>query len=325
MSTNYSITHVTRFSYEAPITESVMEVRMQPINEGAQRCHRFELHTSPRARVHVYRDASGNAVHHFNIPAPHAKLLVTAKSAVEMLPMHALPDALPLDAWHAIDALAAGGEFWDYLMPGRFTESTALLIDLDRALALDRSVDPLTMARRATSGIFERFDYVPHSTRVDSPIDEALAAGRGVCQDFAHIMLALLRHHGLACRYVSGYVPHDTDHQHRSEPAATHAWVEVWMPGVGWAGFDPTNDGEARERHVRVAIGRDYADVPPTRGVFKGDAASDLAVAVKIGKVDAPPPPVVLGEPVWATREPAAAISIDQRAESDIQQQQQQQ
>jgi transglutaminase-like putative cysteine protease len=322
---NYSITHVTRFSYQAPITESVMEVRMQPISEGWQRCHRFELHTSPRARVHAYRDASGNAVHHFNIPAPHAKLIVTARSVVEMLPMPALPAALPLDAWQALDALEISGEHWDYRTPGRFTQPTALLRELDHALALDRRLDPLTFVRRTTTAIFERFEYVPKSTRVDSPIDEALHAGKGVCQDFAHIMIALMRMHGIPCRYVSGYLPHGADHHDRSEPAATHAWVEAWLPAFGWLGFDPTNDGEACERHVRVAVGRDYADVPPTRGVFKGDAASDLAVAVKIGRVDAPPPPVAIGEPVWATREEAPPIPFDRAVEEQIQQQQQQQ
>jgi transglutaminase-like putative cysteine protease len=321
---NYAITHVTRFSYQAPITESMMEVRMQPKSEDAQRCHRFELHTAPRARVHAYRDASGNAVHHFNIPAPHAKLIVTARSVVEMLHIPDLPDALPLDAWHAIDALESTGEHWDYRVPGRFTQSTTKLGELDRILALDRRVDPLTFVRRATAGIFERFEYVPKSTRVDSPIDEALQAGKGVCQDFAHIMLALLRVHGVPGRYVSGYLPHGADHHDRSEPAATHAWIEAWLPGLGWVGFDPTNDGEARERHVRVAVGRDYADVPPTRGVFKGDAASDLAVAVKIGRVDAPPPPVVIGEPVWASREDAPPIPFDRAVEEQIQQQQQQ-
>jgi len=322
---HYAITHVTRFSYDAPITESVMEVRMQPRNEGPQRCHRFELHTAPRARVHAYRDASGNAVHHFNIPGQHVKLLVTARSSVEMLAMPPLPPALPIDTWAAIDALEATGEHWDQRVPGFFTQPTPLLADLDRALGIDRTVDPLTFVRRVTTAIFERFAYVPKSTRVDSPIDEALETGRGVCQDFAHVMITLLRRHGMPARYVSGYLPHGSDHHDRSEPAATHAWVEAWLPGLGWAGFDPTNDGEAGERHVRVAIGRDYADVPPTRGVFKGDASSGLAVAVKIGRMDAPPPPVVLGEPVWATRETAAPAPFDNAVDDPIQQQQQQQ
>lgn len=322
---NYAITHVTRFSYQTPITESVMEVRMQPISEGWQRCHRFELHTVPRVPVHAYRDASGNAVHHFNIPAPHAKLIVTARSVVEMLHMPAPPDTLPIEAWEAIDALETTGEHWDYRAQGRFTQATPLLAELDRALGLDRQLDPLTFVRRVSTGIFERFEYVPKSTRVDSPIDEALRAGKGVCQDFAHVMIALLRLHGIPSRYVSGYLPHGADHHDRSEPAATHAWVEAWLPTLGWVGFDPTNDGEARERHVRVAVGRDYADVPPTRGVFKGDAASDLAVAVKIGRVDAPPPPVVIGEPVWATRDAPPAIPFDRALDAQVQQQQQQQ
>jgi transglutaminase-like putative cysteine protease len=321
---HYAIVHITRFSYDVPVTESVMEVRMQPRNEGTQMCHRFELHTVPRARVLAYRDASGNAVHHFNIPAPHVRLVITARSSVEMLPMTRVPEALPIDTWQAVDSLATSGEFWEYRQPSRFTHPTTHLADLARVLGVDRQVDPLTCARRITTGIFERFEYVPRSTRVDSPIDEALAAGRGVCQDFAHVMIALIRGHGLPCRYVSGYLPHGADHRDRSEAGATHAWVEVWLPTLGWVGFDPTNDGEAHERHVRVAIGRDYADVPPTRGIYKGEASSDLAVAVKIGRVDAPPPPLVLGEPVWATRDTTPPARYDE-ATSEVQQQQQQQ
>jgi transglutaminase-like putative cysteine protease len=135
------------------------------------------------------------------------------------------------------------------------------------------------------SAIYARFEYRRNATRVDSPIDEALESRRGVCQDFAHIMIALGRHLGVPCRYVSGYLFQQSDREVRSTDGATHAWVEALLPGMGWVGFDPTNDMVAGDRHIRVAIGRDYADVPPTRGVFKGLSAvkSELAVAVAVG------------------------------------------
>ena len=140
--------------------------------------------------------------------------------------------------------------------------------------------------RRLTTEIYDRFEYRPQSTRVDSPIDEALDARSGVCQDFAHIMIALVRDIGIPCRYVSGYLFHH-DRADRSSIGATHAWVEALLPDIGWVGFDPTNNRLAEDRHIRVAIGRDYSDVPPTKGVFKGVSAvrSELAVAVKVGPV----------------------------------------
>lgn len=126
------------------------------------------------------------------------------------------------------------------------------------------------------------------TTRVDSPIDDALQARRGVCQDFAHILIALIRRLGVPCRYVSGYLFRNEDLSVRSADGATHAWVETLLPDLGWIGFDPTNNLIADNRHIRVAIGRDYADVPPTRGVFKGAAASrsEVAVAVAVGSAE---------------------------------------
>jgi len=130
--------------------------------------------------------------------------------------------------------------------------------------------------------IYDYFEYVPRSTRVDSPIDEAIATHRGVCQDFAHTMIALLRHIGIPARYVSGYLYRSREDHDRSTPDASHAWVEVLLPHLNWVGFDPTNDLIAFNRHIRTAVGRDYADVPPTHGVFRGKTESELYVAVQV-------------------------------------------
>ena len=134
------------------------------------------------------------------------------------------------------------------------------------------------------SGLHQRFEYKPKSTRVDSPIDETLAARQGVCQDFAHVMIALVRLLGIPCRYVSGYLFEPADPR-RSADGATHAWVEAWLPDLEWVGLDPTHNSLTGEHHIRVAVGRDYADVPPTRGVFKGlsSVKSELAVGVSVG------------------------------------------
>jgi transglutaminase-like putative cysteine protease len=145
-----------------------------------------------------------------------------------------------------------------------------------------RRDDPLTVLRDLNSAINSAFEYTPNSTRVDSPIDEALRMRKGVCQDYAHIMITLARQLNIPCRYVSGYLYQHSRGAERSTGEATHAWVEAYLPGLGWIGFDPTNNTTTDERHIRVAIGRDYADVPPTRGVYRGKAESELAVTVRI-------------------------------------------
>ena len=135
-----------------------------------------------------------------------------------------------------------------------------------------------------SEAIHRRFTYRQQVTGVDSPIDHALESGEGVCQDFAHVMLACVRRRGIPGRYVSGYLFHGSDDT--SADGATHAWIEAFLPGLGWVGFDPTNNVIAGTRHIRVAIGRDYADVPPTKGVFRGRSANELAVAVQVSLAD---------------------------------------
>lgn len=282
---HYTIRHVTRFSYETPIAESMMEVRKQPRSDGTQRCVQFGLSTNPASRVMMYQDHDGNIVHHFNIPGKHSRLTVTAEALVESSASPPLPDRLGVNAWPQIRAITEKGEYWELLNPSTFARPTPRLADLSRELGISTGEDPMALLRRLTAEMFSRFEYSPRSTRVDSPIEEALAARRGVCQDFAHIMIALVRGVGIPCRYVSGYLFHRPDSHDRSADGATHAWVEALLPDLGWVGFDPANNLLAGDRHIRVAVGRDYADVPPTRGVFKGNSAvrSELAVGVSVG------------------------------------------
>jgi transglutaminase-like putative cysteine protease len=175
------------------------------------------------------------------------------------------------------------------LQPSHFARPTSLLHDLAGELRLDRKADPLTTLRCLNEALYNAFDYAPQSTRVDSPIDEAIAARRGVCQDFTHIMLALVRELGLPARYVSGYLYHQRESDDRSVEDASHAWVEVYLPEFGWTGFDPTNNLITSDRHIRVAVGGDYADVPPTRGIFKGKAQDELSVSVSVSLADTLP------------------------------------
>jgi transglutaminase-like putative cysteine protease len=161
----------------------------------------------------------------------------------------------------------------------RRTDALTAFIDR-RALDSLKRHDPLTALRQLSAALYDAFDYEAGVTDADSPIDHALAEGRGVCQDFAHIMIAICRTWGVPARYVSGYL--FTDSHDRSASGATHAWVEAFTPSLGWIGIDPTNNVLAGERHLAVAVGRDYADAPPSHGVFKGEAESRLSVGVSV-------------------------------------------
>jgi transglutaminase-like putative cysteine protease len=316
----YTINHLTRFRYSAPVTESVMEVRMQPLTEGNQRCLQFQLHTQPKARIQSYSDHQGNQVHYFNVPGQHTKLVITAESLVELTQPAPLPDSLPHSAWEDIKLLLNEYAAWDLVQPSHFARPSYELRAFAHEIAVQHGADPLTTLRRLNTAMYYAFGYSPQTTNVDSPIEEALQARKGVCQDFAHIMITIVRDLGIPCRYVSGYLFHRTEDNDRSEPDATHAWVEALLPNLGWVGFDPTNNLIAGERHARTAIGRDYADVPPTRGVYKGGATDNLQVAVRVSPSDAPLNQ--LPEPV--EQELPAAWKAEDALEAEQQQQQQQ-
>ena len=309
----YTIRHTTRFRYSAPISESIMEVRIQPRSEGHQYCLDFQLRTTPRANIMNYRGEFGNRVHHFNIPNSHNQLTIIAEALVDVNAPAPLPEALTPQAWDELDALTEDGDYWDTLMPSHFTEPSDLLYELAHQLDIRRRDDPLTVLRNLNNAIHRTFEYSPKTTRVDSPIDEALSLRKGVCQDFAHIMITLARHLNIPCRYVSGYLYRG---EGRFSGEATHAWVEAYLPDLGWVGFDPTNNSVTDERHVRVAIGRDYADVPPTRGVFRGKAESELAVSVRIAPTELAPAAEFPPEPLnWVP----STEEVDQRDQSQQQ------
>jgi transglutaminase-like putative cysteine protease len=285
----FSIRHLTRFRYSQPISESIMETRMHPRSDSHQHCLTFSLSVSPRCRVFTYRDHQGNNVQHFDIPGEHNQLVIVAESVVEQQALPDVPYFLSPDAWGALDDLVGSGDYWEMLLPSQFAVETAALTLLAEQMGVTRRDDPLMLVHELNQRLFDYFVYVPRSTRVDSPIDEAIVSGQGVCQDFAHTMIALLRHVRIPARYISGYLYRGREDHDRSTPDATHAWVEALMPHLGWVGFDPTNNLVARHRHIRTAVGRDYADVPPTHGIYRGRADSELYVAVQVENNEQPP------------------------------------
>ncbi|SEG43804.1 Transglutaminase-like enzyme, putative cysteine protease [Bryocella elongata] len=279
----YSIRHLTKFAYKSQVSESIMETRMHPRSDANQRCLTFHLSVSPRCRVFSYRDHLANHVHHFDIPGQHGQLVIVAESLVEVEPALELPEALDETAWEDMDREVHESDFWEMLLPSAFAEATPALEALATEFDLRRKDDPLTVLRTLNKQLYEYFDYKPKSTKADSPIELALSTKAGVCQDFAHIMIALVRTRlQIPCRYVSGYLFHGEGAHDRSVASATHAWVECFLPELGWVGFDPTNNLLVTDRHIRTAIGRDYADVPPTHGMFRGRTKSELTVAVRV-------------------------------------------
>jgi transglutaminase-like putative cysteine protease len=285
----FSIRHLTKFHYSNMISESVMETRMHPRSDSNQRCLSFSLSVSPRCRVFSYRDHLGNNAHHFDIPIEHTQLVIVAEALVEQQSLGELPHFLSGDAWKQLDALVAEGDYWEMLLPSEFAKPTPALMGLVDLFDVRRRDDPLMLLHELNGRLYSYFNYLPRSTRVDSPIDEAIESRNGVCQDFAHTMIALVRHLGIPCRYVSGYLYHGELNTDRSISDATHAWIEAFLPHLGWVGFDPTNNLVTHERHIRTAIGRDYADVPPTRGIYRGRSDSELYVAVQVTAFDQAP------------------------------------
>lgn len=299
----HHIFHDTIFSYDNPVRESIMEVRLQPRDDERQRCHDFHLTITPRTLIHSFCDALDNYVHHFNITTPLTTLVVRAESIVEVLSCPALPKRLPATSWNALDNLQ-NDPLLDMLLPSQFAQPTELLHAFMTQHAIRRGKDPLSTVSNISALLFETITYTPQSTSVDSPIDVVLTQQKGVCQDITHVMISICRTLGIPSRYVSGYLYHRRDDHDRSQSDATHAWLEVWLPELGWVGIDPTNRIWAGERHIRMAIGRDYADVPPTRGVYRGQANEHLEVVVAVNDANVhtqAPPPV---RPTWPQAAP---------------------
>jgi len=320
----YAVRHFTRFRYSRPVWQSVMEVRMHPRSEHIQRCFTFQLSVSPRARIFSYSDHLGNLVHHFDIPASHKHLTIIADALVDVDPPDALPDSLGPDAWGELDRMVELEDYWDVIRPSHFARPSPELAELARELGVSEreGKDPLEVLQYLNGTIYSAFSYVKESTTVNSPIEDALRNRAGVCQDFAHIMIALVRGLRIPCRYVSGYLHHSSWHPDRSADGATHAWVEALLPGLGWVGFDPTNNLVVGGRHIRTAVGRDYADVPPTAGTMKGRAETELQVRVRVTPSEAilPPDQEFASDEEWSR-----FLEKDQEAELLIAQQQQQQ
>jgi transglutaminase-like putative cysteine protease len=267
------IQHETRLAYSEAVAEAVAEVRMEPASDADQSCRSFHLAISPPAETFRYQDGFGNRVHHYNLLAPHREVTVLAASVVETHPQPREFSACTA-AW-PLDTELAGLDLLDYLSfrgPVRPTPRLGPVLEALRP----RPGQPLAdLVLGIARYIHDHFEYAPDATLASSPIDDVLEKGKGVCQDFTHLALGVLRSFGLAGRYVSGYI-HRPDKDSQS-----HAWCEAWLPGLGWMGIDPTNDCLVNEYFIKVAVGRDFTDVPPNKGVFRGRGRESIFVRVE--------------------------------------------
>ena len=286
----FRIHHRTTYRYAGEASESFMEARLTPVTDERQRLLARDFKTTPAGRVHGYTDYFGNAVETFAVAHRHGELILESRAEVETTPWAPPQAALEISVSEAKQIYRSHRlVLFEFLMPSPAIPMSAPVHRLANQFfkpghALGESL------LRLNRWIKAEFRYAPGSTRIDTPVAEALARRTGVCQDFAQVMIAVLRSAELPARYVTGYIETEAQRtaaeRKRPGPAAlvgaaeSHAWVEVFLPGGFWWPLDPTNDCVAGERHVKVSIGRDYLDATPTRGVFKGTRTERLEVAV---------------------------------------------
>jgi transglutaminase-like putative cysteine protease len=272
----FTIAHETTYFYDAPVNESYTVVHLQPRSDPQQFCTRYDLRLTPHAKVHRYTDRFGNDVQHFAILPAHRALSVTAHSSVVTLLPSDPPE--PLEATRALlDADPMVDEFYDFVHESAYVQFTPELAEF--LWELDGPGQQIgAWCTRVSRRIHESFTYDKDATTVRTTVREALLARAGVCQDYAHVMCAVLRSAAIPARYVSGYIFNGNSNVLGAE--ASHAWVEAYLPPYGWVGFDPTNNLMINEHFVKIAIGRDYRDVSPVRGVYRGTGQSEMSVNV---------------------------------------------
>ncbi len=278
----YQIEHVSTYSYSSPARHCALALCLQPRDDARQRLLRFEITTSPDAPQNSETDFFGNTRHVVNIHREHRLLEISARSSVELDGSAPVPDSLGAGAWEEIRSWKDLFSYWDFTRPSAFAKPSPALSGFVDELGIQACGDPLESLVRLLDTLHRSFRYVPGSTTVVSPIEHILESRLGVCQDYSHVMIAIARSWDIPARYVSGYLYENSQAGEDTTQAASHAWVECLLPGVGWVGFDPTNRCLAQERHVRVGVGRDYQDVAPVRGVFLGSGETRLDVHVKV-------------------------------------------
>lgn len=274
-----SLRYVTHFRYATPVWESHNSLRACPSSDDVQELLEYRVELMPEAPFYSYVDNWGTRVDTFDIPQSHDQLIVTAFARVRTNP-RPVPESGPFSGTADMTYIEDG---WRFLQPTRHTSWTPEVAS-EAKDAIQASTDVVEIVNAIEERVRDRVDYQPGATSIGAQPGDILADGSGVCQDFAHLTLSMLRSVGIAGRYVSGYFyASDPSEQAGDEDeivVATHAWVEVAVPGWGWWAIDPTNPSPVGERHIKIGHGRDYDDVTPLRGVYYGESDHFLAATV---------------------------------------------
>lgn len=281
------IQHMTRYVYGDPATDSVNEIRMTPRTNSRQSCYSHEVMVEPSTALLTYEDYFGNRVHAFTVNKPHQELTIRVRSVVSTQEtVWPEPALLPDVELELMQSDSFYDRFVEYLLPTVYTAFTPELEAYARPYKPgNEGIYP--WAQELNRRIHGDLTYDPDATHVHTTVNETLELRRGVCQEYAHLMLAVCRYHGVPARYVSGYhFVGDITGNNADFEQASHAWVEVLIPGSGWRGFDPTNKVETGWRYVKLGHGRDYKDIVPVKGIYRGSGNQNLMVKVDVRQVE---------------------------------------
>ncbi len=279
----FHITHITRYLYQEPINDSANQIMLYPIEDGHQEVVSQHLKITDDPFVETYKDYYDNRVGTFTNPGMHSALIID--SAIEVIThSHQLPEdhTSQKEQWDLLQQLRYQLPYINFLLPQQFGYLNEVLQVTNLEQAQEQT--PLQLAKALSNYVYQNFEYKAGVTTVETTLDEVWQLKSGVCQDFAHLLLVMLRLVNIPARYVSGYICPNKNGM-RGE-GATHAWVEAYLPFYGWQGLDPTNNILVEDKHVRLAVGRNFSDCSPVKGTFKGNAQHQLEVSVTVSYDD---------------------------------------
>ncbi len=286
----FLVEHLSKFHYRKSAYGCVMLLRLHPREDNEQRVLEFSLHTDPVATPSSFEDVFGNTCHLFNIHREHKQIILHSRAQVATCEMPSVASHKEKDTWNRLFEIADPVRCWEYLNSSRFVYTCPALEAFAAANGIFRGTSPLSSLLETASILHATFRYEQGCTEADSPIEHILETGQGVCQDYTHVMIAVARSWGIPSRYVSGYLHLEGSPGEQIPAGASHSWGEFLLPDLGWVGIDPTNNTLADHRHIRIAVGRDYADAAPTQGTYFSDGESILEVRVTVVESDEPAP-----------------------------------
>ncbi len=279
----YKIHHITKYKYDRPVRESANQIKIYSYNKIGQEILSHELVITDEPNINKFNDYWNNTVGYFTVSKPHQELVIDSRLIAKTF-------------FYEIDESLSTKKDWQ-IFESEISKNIILLdlVQIEKIKSQDKiqlylndidayNLSPLEAAKKCNQFIFENFRYVKGITTVETTVDEILEFRSGVCQDFAHVLLQMLRTIGIPSRYVSGYICPNKNGM-RGE-GATHAWVDAFIPNIGWIGLDPTNNCYANEHHIQLAVGRDFSDCTSVKGTFKGPANHELMVYVSVGYED---------------------------------------